>query len=134
MALSEGYAKCVVDASSGKQFLAGRNTLVNENKMGTMPENRLLLTMASPTIVSMFVQALYSIIDSIFVAQLGESALTAVSLAFPAQSLIYAVAVGTGVGMNSILSKGLGQKDTQRINSAAANGVFLMLLVGTVSC
>lgn len=67
-----------------------------ENKMGVMPENRLLLTMAIPIVISMLVQALYNVVDSVFVAQLSEDALNAVSLAFPVQNLMIAVAVGTG--------------------------------------
>lgn len=70
-----------------------------ENKMGVMPENRLLLTMAIPIVISMLVQALYNVVDSVFVAQLSEDALNAVSLAFPVQNLMIAVAVGTGVGI-----------------------------------
>jgi putative MATE family efflux protein len=105
----------------------GNNPSLRENKMGVMPENKLLLTMGLPTMFSMIVQALYNIVDSIFVAQLGESALAAVSLAFPAQALIYAVIVGTGVGMNAILSRSLGQKDTQTATAAAANGFLLMM-------
>lgn len=74
-----------------------------ENKMGVMPENRLLLTMAIPIVISMLVQALYNVVDSVFVAQLSEDALNAVSLAFPVQNLMIAVAVGTGVGINAPL-------------------------------
>ena len=80
-----------------------------ENKMGTMPVNKLLLSMALPMIVSMLVQALYNIVDSIFVAQLSENALTAVSMAFPIQNLMIGMATGIGVGMNAFVSKNLGQ-------------------------
>jgi putative MATE family efflux protein len=100
---------------------------LRENKMGVMPENKLLLTMGLPTIFSMIVQALYNVVDSIFVAQLGESALAAVSLAFPAQNLIVAITVGTGIGMNATLSRSLGQKDFKAANAAAANGLLLMI-------
>lgn len=78
--------------------------------MGVMPENRLLITMALPLILSMLVQACYNIVDSIFVAKLSEDALTAVSLAFPMQNVMIAFGVGTGVGMNALLSKSLGEK------------------------
>ena len=81
-----------------------------ENKMGTMPVNRLLLSMSIPIMISMLVQALYNVVDSIFVAQLSEDALNAVSLAFPIQNLMISVAVGTGVGINALLSKSLGEK------------------------
>ena len=81
-----------------------------ENKMGVMPINKLLITMALPMIVSMLVMALYNIVDSIFVARICENALTAVSLAFPVQNLMIAIASGTGVGMNALLSRSLGAK------------------------
>ena len=103
---------------------------VNENKMGVMPVNKLLLNMAVPMVISMLVQALYNVVDSVFVAQLSEDALNAVSLAFPVQNLMISVAVGTGVGINALLSRSLGQKEQQRANQAALNGLFLAL----VSC
>ena len=78
-----------------------------ENKMGTMPVNKLLISMSLPMILSMLVQALYNIVDSIFVAQISENALTAVSLAFPVQSLLIAVSAGTCVGVNALLSRSL---------------------------
>lgn len=84
---------------------------VKENKMGTMPVNKLLISMSLPIIISMLVQALYNIVDSIFVAQINENALTAVSLAYPVQNLMIAIASGTGVGVNSFVSKCLGAKD-----------------------
>lgn len=96
-----------------------------ENKMGVMPVNKLLISMSLPIMISMLVQALYNIVDSIFVAMISENALTAVSLAFPIQSLMIAVAAGTGVGVNAILSKSLGEKNYERANKAAVNGVFL---------
>lgn len=101
--------------------------LQQENKMGVMPVNKLLLSMSLPIMISMLVQALYNIVDSIFVAMISENALTAVSLAFPIQSLMIAVATGTGVGVNAILSKSLGEKNFHRANKAAVNGVFLAL-------
>ena len=99
-----------------------------ENKMGVLPVNRLLITMSLPMMASMLVQALYNIVDSIFVSRINENALTAVSLAFPLQMLMIAIAGGTGVGVNAILSKSLGEKDYNRANKTAVNGIFLYLL------
>ena len=96
-----------------------------ENKMGSMPVNKLLLNMSIPIMISMLVQALYNVVDSIFVAQLSEDALNAVSLAFPIQNLMISVAVGTGVGITALLSKSLGEKRQDRANAAAMNGLFL---------
>ncbi len=90
-----------------------------------MPVNRLLLSMSLPMVLSMLVQALYNIVDSLFVARIGEDALTAVSLAFPAQMLMISVMGGTGVGMNAFLSKSLGERNWRRANRIAANGLFL---------
>ena len=101
---------------------------LNENKMGVMPVGRLLTNMALPMIVSMLVQALYNVVDSIYVSQISESAVTALSLAFPVQNLQIGFAVGIGVGVNSLLSKSLGQKDQESANRAAGNGMFLMFL------
>ena len=105
-----------------------------ENKMGTMPEGKLLMNMSLPMMISMLVQAMYNIVDSIFVSRVSENALTAVSLAFPLQTLLIAVAAGTGVGVNSILSKSLGEKNYERANKAAMNGIFLHIIsyVGSV--
>ena len=103
-----------------------------ENKMGVMPINRLLLSMAVPIMISMLVQALYNIVDSYFVSKLSENALNAVSLAFPAQNLMIAVATGTGVGINALLSKSLGEKKQDRANATAANGLFLAVMSGLV--
>ncbi len=110
---------------------------MTENKMGIMPVNRLLLSMSLPMMISMLVQALYNVVDSIFVSRVNENALTAVSLAFPIQNLMIAVAVGTGVGINALLSKSLGEKNYDRVNRTANNAVFLagisylfMLLTG----
>lgn len=98
---------------------------LRENKMGTMPENKLLLSMAVPMMISMLVQALYNIVDSIFVSRICEDALTAVSMAFPWQNIIIAIAVGFGVGINALLSRALGQKNAERVNQVAANGLLL---------
>lgn len=99
-----------------------------ENKMGVMPVNRLLITMSLPMMISMLVQALYNIVDSIFVSQINEYALRAVSLAFPVQSLMIAVAVGTAVGINAFLSKTLGEKNFEKANVIAVNGIFLAVV------
>lgn len=96
-----------------------------ENKMGTMPINKLLVNISLPMVVSMLVQALYNIVDSVFVAQIDEYALTAVSLAFPLQNFMIAVAAGTGVGVNALLSKRLGEQRLDEANLAAGNSVFL---------
>lgn len=106
-----------------------------DNKMGVMPVNKLLLNMALPMMFSMLVQAMYNVVDSIFVAKIaddvssgvtaGTSALVAVGLAFPYQQLILAVGIGTGVGMNALLSRSLGAKDYDTVNKAAVNGLFL---------
>lgn len=99
-----------------------------ENKMGIMPVNKLLLTMSIPMMISMLVQAMYNVVDSIFVAQVSENALTAVSLAFPMQNLLISVGVGTGVGVNALLSKSLGEKNFYMANKAANNAIFLAIM------
>ena len=98
---------------------------IQENKMGIMPIGKLVFNMSLPMMVSMMVQALYNIVDSIFVAKLSENALTAVSLAFPLQTLLIAVGTGTGVGMNALLSKSLGEKDFKKANKTATNAAFI---------
>ena len=123
---------------------------IQENKMGYMPENKLLLSMAIPMMISMLVQALYNVVDSIFVARLSEDALTAVSVAFPLQSIMISVSVafplqsimisvsvGFGVGINALLSRALGQKNLKRANDVAVQGLllemlscFIMVLIG----
>jgi len=103
------------------------NASQQENKMGVQPVNRLLISVSVPIMISMLVQALYNVVDSIFVAQISENALNAVSLAFPIQNLMIAVSTGTGVGINALLSKSLGEKNTERANRTAANGMFLAL-------
>ena len=103
-------------------------TIPQENKMGVMPIDRLLLSMSLPMMISMLVQALYNIVDSIFVSRINEYALRAVSLAFPIQSLMIAVSVGTAVGINAFLSRTLGEKEYQKANTIAANGVFVELM------
>ena len=98
--------------------------------MGTMPVPKLLFQMSIPMMLSMLVQALYNVIDSIFVAQINENALTAVSLAFPLQNLMIAIAVGTSVGVNALLSRSLGEKNMKAAQDTARNGIFLSI----VSC
>lgn len=107
--------------------MSGEN-VVKENKMGTMPINKLLITMSIPMIISMLVQALYNVVDSIFVSQISENALTSVSLAFPVQNFMIAFGVGTGVGINALLSRSLGEKKFEEANKAANNGVFLAVM------
>lgn len=99
-----------------------------ENIMGTKPVNSLLVGMAFPIMLSMIVQALYNVVDSIFVSMLSENALTSVSLVFPIQNLMIAVAVGTAVGMNALLSRRLGEKNYEKANRVANNGIFLSIL------
>ena len=101
-----------------------------ENKMGVEPIRSLVLKMSFPMMVSMLMQAMYNIVDSIFVSRISENALTAVSLVFPYQMLIVAVAVGTGVGVNSLVARRLGEKRQEDANRAAAHGEFLSLLSG----
>ena len=101
---------------------------MKENKMGVMPIGKLLLNMAMPLVIAMLVQAFYNVVDSIYVSQISESAVTALSLAFPVQNMQIGFAVGIGVGVNSLLSKSLGQKDQEAANFAAGNGIFLMLI------
>ena len=101
---------------------------MKENKMGVMPIGKLLLNMALPIVIAMLVQAFYNVVDSIYVSQISESAVTALSLAFPVQNLQIGFAVGIGVGVNSLLSKSLGQKNQEAVSYAAGNGITLMLI------
>lgn len=103
-----------------------------ENKMGTQNINTLLLSMAIPMMISMLVQALYNIVDTMFVSRLGQDALTALSLAFPVQNFLIAVGVGTGVGVNALLSRSLGEKNIERANRTAENGIFLFIISSIV--
>ena len=104
----------------------------NQNKMGILPEGKLLLSMSVPLCISMLMQAIYNLVDSIFVSRLGEDALTAVSLAYPVQMLMIAVSVGTGVGMNSLISRRLGERRLEEANRAANNGIVLLLISAAV--
>ncbi len=99
-----------------------------ENKMGVVPIPRLLFSMALPMMLSMLIQALYNVVDSIFVARINENALTAVSLVFPVQNLMIAIAAGACVGVNALLSRNLGEKDFEGANAAARNGIFLAVV------
>ena len=104
-----------------------------ENKMGVQPVGKLLITMSLPMIISMLIQALYNVVDSYYVAQIGEHALTSVSLAFPMQQLIIAVATGTGVGINALLSRFLGAKQFEKANKVARHAVFLALVSAVIT-
>ena len=105
---------------------------MKENKMGVMPIGKLLLNMALPIVIAMLVQAFYNVVDSIYVSQISESAVTALSLAFPVQNMQIGFAVGIGVGVNSLLSKSLGQKNQEAANFAAGNGITLMLIAAVL--
>lgn len=101
---------------------------LRENKMGTMPIGKLVLNMSLPMMISMLVQALYNVVDSVFVSRVSEEALTAVSLCYPVQNLMIGMATGTGVGVNALLSRALGAGDHERANKVAENGVFLAMV------
>ena len=100
----------------------------NENKLGVMPIKKLIWNMSLPIIISMLVQALYNIVDSVFVSWVSEASLTAVSLAFPAQNLMISLAAGTAVGVNALMGRALGAKDQKRADTVAMNGLFLALM------
>lgn len=110
---------------NGSSAAEGQNS---SDKMGTMPVGKLLLSMALPMIIAMMVQALYNVVDSIFVSRISENALTAVSLVFPLQMLMIAVSTGLGVGMNAAISRSLGERNPKRAGQIALNGLFLSLL------
>ena len=105
---------------------------MQENKMGVMPVGKLLFSMSLPIMISMLVQALYNVVDSMFVARVSENALTALSMAFPIQNLMIAVSAGLGVGLNAVLSRALGAKDEKGVNRAATNGIMLLFICGLV--
>lgn len=108
------------------------NSMAKSNKMAVMPVNKLMINMGIPIIVSMMLQAVYNIVDSAFVANMentGELALNALTLAFPVQMLMAAVGIGTGVGVNALLAKSLGQGDKEKTSITAGNGAFLMLII-----
>ncbi|MBQ6570469.1 MAG: MATE family efflux transporter, partial [Clostridia bacterium] len=101
--------------------------MTKENKMGTMPVNKLLVSMAVPMMISMLVQALYNIVDSIFVAKYSSDCTTAIALVFPLQSLMISCGAGVGVGMNAILSRNLGAKDQEGVDRTAINGIAVYI-------
>jgi putative MATE family efflux protein len=110
-------------------FFMSQNDIVrSENKMATAPVGRLLLFMSLPLMLSMLMEALYNVVDSLFVAHISENALTGISLAFPIQLLMVSVSVGTGVGVNACLSRMLGAKDQKGVDRSAGNGLFLACL------
>lgn len=104
-----------------------KNGGISSARMGQMPEGKLLLTLAVPIMLSMLVQALYNIVDSIYVAQVSEDCLTALSLVFPAQNIMIGLATGTGVGVSSLISRALGANDRDRAGRVAGNALFLCL-------
>ena len=104
------------------------NPLPQGNKMGTWPIGKLLVNMALPLVISMLVQALYNVVDTVYVSRISESAVTALGLAFPIQNLLIGCATGVGVGVNSLLSKSLGEQNYERANRTAGNGFMLSLM------
>ncbi len=123
-----GYFADNKKVKSVEGFKIGTMTDTKQNKMGIMPINKLLLTMSLPMMVSMLVQALYNIVDSVFVAQISENAFTAVSMAFPVQNLMISVASGTAVGVNALLSRYLGAKEYEGASSVARHGIMLVFI------
>ena len=105
---------------------------LRENKMGVMPVGKLLINMAVPMILSMLVQALYNVVDSVYIARYSGDAVTALGLAFPVQNVQIGCAVGIGVGVNSMLSKSLGEGNRQKADYVAGNGIFLALIFTAV--
>lgn len=105
-----------------------KNETISADKMGSTPMLRLILSMSLPTMFSMIIQAMYNIVDSVFVSSLGQDALTALSLAYPLQLMTISVAVGTGVGINSFISRRLGEKNQELANNGAANGIFISII------
>ena len=101
----------------------------SENKMGIMPVNKLLISMSLPMMISMLVQALYNIVDSYFVAKISENALSAVSLAFPIQTLMIAILGGSSVGLGTVLSHSLGEKKFKKVTDVANHGIFITIII-----
>ncbi len=116
------------DENTKVEMMEEEEEVAQDNKMGTLPVKRLIVSMSFPMMISMLVQAMYNIVDSIFVSHLSEDALTAVTLAFPLQMMIISVGSGTGVGINALLSKALGEKKQKRANKAANNGLLLTFI------
>ncbi|MDR2608263.1 MAG: MATE family efflux transporter [Treponema sp.] len=117
---------------NNSRSLPDSSNLPSENPMGTRPVGPLLLSMSAPMMLSMMVQALYNIVDSIFVAQIGENALTAVTMAAPVQFLMIGIGIGTGVGVNALLSRSLGERNFEMVNKSAVNGLFLVWVSSAV--
>ena len=105
---------------------------IKENKLGIDPIGKLLFTVSFPIIISMLIQALYNMVDSYYIGKISEEAFTAVSIAFPLQNIMVGIAVGTGVGTNSLLSRSLGEKNFDKANLSAENGIFLSILYGII--
>ena len=105
------------------------STTVKQNKMGTMPVFKLLISMALPLVISMLIQSLYNVVDSIYVGKFSKEALNAIGLAFPMQNLIIAMSTGTGVGINAVLSKSLGENNKHKASSTAINGCFIVFVI-----
>jgi Na+-driven multidrug efflux pump len=103
------------------------NEKISQNKMGTMPVGKLITSMSLPAMFSMIINALYNIIDSIFVGMIGEHALAAVTLVFPIQMLLISLGVGTGIGLNSLISRRLGERNFTKANSAASHGILIAI-------
>ena len=117
-----------------EEKISGAGAAPHENKMGVMPVGKLLANMAIPMMISMLFQALYNVVDSVFVAMLSQDAMNAVSLAFPLQMLMIALGGGTGVGMNALLSRSLGEKNKPAADRAANTGIFLFLCSAVFFC
>ena len=102
----------------------------NENKLGTMSIPKLLFQVSFPIVISMFIQSMYNLVDSYYIGKINEEAFTAIAIAFPIQNIMIGIGVGTGVGMNSLISRYLGEKNFDRANKTAENGLTLALLYG----
>ena len=99
----------------------------NENKLGTMSIPKLLFQVSFPIVISMFIQSMYNLVDSYYIGKINEEAFTAIAIAFPIQNIMIGIGVGTGVGMNSLISRYLGEKNFDRANKTAENGLTLAL-------
>lgn len=104
----------------------------NENKLGTMSIPKLLFQVSFPIVVSMFIQSMYNLVDSYYIGKINEEAFTAISIAFPIQNIMIGIAVGTGVGMNSLISRYLGEKNYEKSNRAAETGLALAIIYGII--
>ena len=104
----------------------------NENKLGTMSIPKLLFQVSFPIVVSMFIQSMYNLVDSYYIGKINEDAFTAISIAFPIQNIMIGIAVGTGVGMNSLISRYLGEKNYEKSNRTAETGLALAIIYGII--